>query len=73
MIIHNDVLQVSVYKDLGVTFESKLTFVDHIDTRILEAGPTYGFILRNCKDFNDQEVLKTWLFSYVYSKEVLKT
>lgn len=54
--------------DLGVVFDSRLTFVPHIDAKISEASRVYGFIVRNCRGFNNILALKTLYFSYVRSK-----
>ena len=67
-ILGNILERVIVLKDLGVTFDSKLTFSHHVNTKILEAGRMFGFIVRNCRGFNDLSVLKTLFFSYVRSK-----
>lgn len=54
--------------DLGVMFDSKLSFVSHINNVIGEALRNYGFIVRCTRDFNDIEVLKTLYNSYVRSR-----
>lgn len=46
-------------KDLGVTFDSKLNFIRHIDVIINKAYSMLGFLMRICKDFNDPYALKS--------------
>lgn len=56
-------------KDLGILFDIKLSFIDHIVVaksasiiiKILE------FIIRNCNNFSSEQALKTY-FAYVQSK-----
>lgn len=55
-------------KDLGVIFDPMLTFVEHINKVVLEAGRILGFVVRNCRNFDDSRVFKTLFFSYVRSK-----
>ena len=58
----------STFKDLGVTFDKKLTFVDHIDTSVSEVNRTLGFIIRNGRDFSNISTLKLLYFSFLRSK-----
>ena len=58
----------NTYKDLGVMFDLKLSFNDHITLKVSEAMKSYGFIIRNCKKFTDIEVLKILYFTYVRSR-----
>lgn len=46
-------------RDLGVTFQSSLTFAGHIAATVKSATKTLGYILRNCLGFSDPEVLLT--------------
>ena len=55
-------------KDLGVVFDSKLSFIDHIHLKVTEATKMIGFIIRNCKMFTNIKPLKILYFSYVRSK-----
>lgn len=55
-------------KDLGVIFDSQLTFIDHINLKVKEATKMLGFIIRNCKSFTNIRALKILYFSYVRSK-----
>ena len=50
--INGSVLErVDSFKDLGVVFDNRFTFVKHITEIIAKAYKTYGFIYRNCSDF----------------------
>lgn len=60
--------RVESFKDLGITFDSKLTFVEHINNIVSSAFRTYGFIYRNCRDFSDERTFKTLFCSLVRSK-----
>lgn len=64
-ILLNRVIQI---KDLGVTFDHSLTFHQHIADLAKDAYRRLGFVLRNCKDFENTQVLKTLYSSLVRSK-----
>uniref|UniRef100_A0A6P7GZS4 Uncharacterized protein LOC114344328 n=1 Tax=Diabrotica virgifera virgifera TaxID=50390 RepID=A0A6P7GZS4_DIAVI len=53
-------------KDLGINFDSKLTFKYHINETSAKALKMLGFILRNCNQFSVQ-TLKMLYFSLVRS------
>ncbi|XP_063902465.1 uncharacterized protein LOC135122189 [Zophobas morio] len=55
-------------RDLGVTFDSKLSFVEHI--RIIEdsANKCLGFVIRNTKEFQEVHIVKLLYFAYVRSR-----
>ena len=55
-------------KDLGVLFDSNLTFINHIESTVSSASKSLGFIMRTSKFFNDFSLLKTLYFSFVLSK-----
>ncbi|KAJ3640833.1 hypothetical protein Zmor_027371 [Zophobas morio] len=55
-------------KDLGVIFDSELTFNDHIKCVSSSASKSLGFIMRVSKYFNDIDLLKSLFFSFVMSK-----
>lgn len=54
--------------DLGVIFDCKFTFVDHIDSVCASASKSLGFVMRVSKHFQDIEVLKILYTAYVLSK-----
>lgn len=55
-------------KDLGIVFDHKLSFNKHINLKISEAMKMLGFIIRNCKNFNNMQALSTLYYSFVRSK-----
>lgn len=60
--------RVSSISDLGVIFDQKLTFNDHILSTIKKASSLLGFIIRNAKNFTDINVIKLLYFSLVRSR-----
>lgn len=55
-------------KDLGVTFDQKLTFHDHISTVAKESFKRLGFVLRTARDFNSKHVIKLLYSALVRTK-----
>lgn len=55
-------------KDLGILFDNKLHFSEHISNLGATCSKTLGFIIRNCKSFNNELALKTLYYSLVRSK-----
>lgn len=55
-------------KDLGILFDSKLTFKSHLDYLIPSAYSTLAFLKRNCTEFLDPYTLKLLFTSFVRSK-----
>lgn len=55
------------FNDLGVTFDSKLSFIPHIHKMCLNASKTYGFISRNNRDFC-YNTLKLLFYSFIRSR-----
>jgi len=58
----------STFRDLGILYDSKLTFAPHIDAICNSATKMLGFIIRNTKDFSSKQALITLYNSYVRSK-----
>lgn len=58
----------NLIKDLGVTFDNKLTFSAHIHKTVEAAIKLLGFIIRNCKPFTNIVALKCLYFSLIRSK-----
>jgi len=54
--------------DLGVIFDSALTYNKHLLHTVRKASMILGFITRNCKDFTNPAVFKTLYTSLVRSK-----
>nr|CAH7765605.1 unnamed protein product [Callosobruchus chinensis] len=55
-------------KDLGIVFDSSMSFIPHISQIISSANRMLGFVIRNRRDFVNTDVLKILYFSYVRSK-----
>lgn len=49
----HEISEVENVKDLGVTFDKKMTFVPHLDNVIKRSSKMLGFMLRNSKGFRD--------------------
>lgn len=60
--------KVNLVKDLGVLFDPRLSFNDHIASLCLSASKTLGFIMRSSKYFSDISLIKTLYYSFVVSK-----
>nr|CAI5854974.1 unnamed protein product [Callosobruchus analis] len=58
----------STVKDLGVLYDEKLTFNSHISQKVSEALRSYGFLVRNCRQFYNIRPLKMLYFTYVHTK-----
>lgn len=54
--------------DLGILFDSALTFVPHINELSKSASKALGFVIRTCREFNDTTLLKRLYFAFVMSK-----
>ena len=59
--------RVNSFRDLGVTFDSRLTFVNHINNICARAYKSLGFILRCGGSFHDVTCLRILYFCYVRS------
>ncbi|KAH0811514.1 hypothetical protein GEV33_011277 [Tenebrio molitor] len=55
-------------KDLGVVFDSKLSFTNHIESIDNSSFKSFGFVLRNGREFSDVDTLKLLYFTYVRSR-----
>lgn len=58
----------SVIKDLGVTFDCKLTFVNHIESVVAGALRMLGFELRGCRFLSNIMTFRTLYVSFVRSR-----
>ena len=56
------------FKDLGVTFQTDLSFRHHYNAVAAAASRTAGFVMRSCRGFKNIETLRTLYFSLVRSK-----
>ena len=55
-------------KDLGVTFDQKLTFHDHVSAVAKESFKRLGFVLRNARDFRNEQVIRLLYSTLVRTK-----
>lgn len=55
-------------KDLGVIFDKKLTFHDHINTVAADSFRRLGFVLRNSREFHSPLVIRLLYYALVRSK-----
>lgn len=62
-----NIAKVNKFCDLGVIFDSKLTFTDHIDSITSRASSRLGMIKRWTKEFHDPYVAKCLFVSLVRS------
>lgn len=60
--------RVNEIKDLGMVFDSRFTFVPHIEHVSSAAVKTLGFIIRNSKYFLNEFTFKLLYFTFVRSK-----
>ena len=61
-------VRVDALKDLGVHFDSKLSFSGHVEQIVSSSTRMLGFIIRLSQDFQDKDVLITLFSAYVRSK-----
>lgn len=67
--INSQVLpRVNEFCDLGVTFDSRLSFAPHINNLCISASKVLGFVMRTCKYFRNPSIFKTLFYSFVASK-----
>lgn len=60
--------RVTEFKDLGITFDTKLSFKQHIDDIVLACYRSLGFVIRNSCKFNDINILFLLFNSFVLPK-----
>lgn len=58
----------SEINDLGILFDSELTFSRHISKVTNDAFRMLGFVIRNSKHFKNEQTFKTLYFSFIRSK-----
>jgi ribonuclease P/MRP protein subunit RPP40 len=64
----DELTRVTSKKDLGVIFDNKLNFNEHIDAITRKAYRMLGFIFRSCKRFRNPQSLITLYNAYVRSQ-----
>ena len=62
------IIRSTTVKDLGVVFDRKLTFHDHITTVAKDSFRRLGFVLRNARDFQNAHVVQLLYSTLVRSK-----
>ncbi|CAG9133473.1 unnamed protein product [Plutella xylostella] len=62
------ILRVYTITDLGVTFDTKLTFHDHVKALTANCFRRLGFVIRNAKDFSQSCVIQLLYSALVRSK-----
>lgn len=62
------ILRVYTITDLGVTFDTKLTFHDHVKALTANCFRRLGFVIRNAKDFSQTCVIQLLYSALVRSK-----
>lgn len=65
---NSEIIRSELYKDLGIVFDSKLTFNEHVLEIVAKTSKTYGFIYRNCREFSDDNSLCILYFSLIRSR-----
>lgn len=67
-VIDGQILQrPEVFKDLGVTFDTKMSFVYHINDVVNKCYKSLGFIIRNTREFTNTDLIKLLFFAFVRS------
>lgn len=67
--INNVALQkVNQVKDLGVIFDSKLSFNAHVEKVVNACNRMLGYIMRQCQHFKNQKSLIVLYNAYIFSK-----
>lgn len=61
------ITKVNSIKDLGIIFDSKLTFESHVNTITKKAYRTLGFLFRSLGKFKKVETFKLLYFTYIRS------
>lgn len=64
----NNISRYQSVKDLGIIFDTKLTFHDHVQALVSDCFRKLGFVTRNCKDFTSMNVIKLLYTTLVRSK-----
>ncbi|KAJ8705638.1 hypothetical protein PYW08_012684 [Mythimna loreyi] len=63
-----EIPRVMAIKDLGVIFDTRLTFHDHIVSLAKESFRRLGFVLRSCREFTNHQVIRLLYNTLVRSK-----
>lgn len=67
--INDNVLErCNQFKDLGVTFDTTLSFIPHINSVVAQCLKLLGFIIRNTRSFENVCALKMLYYAFIRSK-----
>ena len=55
-------------KDLGIIFDRKMTFSQHVENVVSKANRMLGFILRQCKEFKSVLAMKMLYYAFIHSR-----
>ena len=61
-------LKMNKVKDLGMLFDSELSFVEHIENLALSAFKSLGFLMRVSRYFDNPQLIKSLYFVFIVSK-----
>jgi hypothetical protein len=64
-ILDDKLVEINTIQDLGVIFQSNLSFLSHIEKSCTKTLKSLGFLIRCTKEFNDEHCLKTLYVSLV--------
>ena len=62
-----DLKRVDRVRDLGIIYDSRLTFSQHVDFVVNKSSKMLGFIIRTCRNFQNLKVMITLFNAYVRS------
>ena len=65
---YNDLVPQEAITDLGVLFDSQLSFSQHYDSLVNKGFRTLGFVTRACSNFTDTKTFFLLFDTYVRSK-----
>jgi hypothetical protein len=57
-----------IIRDLGVSFDPKLSFVHHINATVNKCSRALGFVIRNSKEFTKSKISITLFLTFMRSK-----
>lgn len=60
--------RVETVRDLGVTFDCQLNFIEHVVSTVTKASRMYGFMVRNTRQFTNIQCIKQLYISFVRSQ-----
>jgi hypothetical protein len=64
----SDLQRCTKHVDLGITLDSNLSFLDHVEGMVTRSVRSLGFVIRNSRSFNNTDTVKRLYFAFVRSK-----